>query len=101
MAKAELEATYRQRARLLEHARELARTGAHADHRSILPRLEALDGFSEARSRLEDRVFCAQLDGICAKVREPSVSRIDLQELRQSHATVGSATPNNMRRSRS
>jgi hypothetical protein len=57
---------YAQRAKLLNQARELARTGAHADHKSILPCLETQEGFAEARSRLEDRTFQAQLDRLCA-----------------------------------
>lgn len=66
MAKAELEVIYRRRDRLLRHARELARTGVHANHQSILSRLEDLEGFADARSRLEERAFRAQLDRLCA-----------------------------------
>jgi phosphoenolpyruvate-protein kinase (PTS system EI component) len=57
---------YAQRSKLLNQARELARTGAHADHRSILPCLESVEGFAEARDKLEDRSFKVQLDRLCA-----------------------------------
>ena len=57
---------YRQRGKLLEHARKLARTGVHKDHQSILPHLEALEGFADTRIRLEDRAFRGQLDRLCA-----------------------------------
>jgi hypothetical protein len=50
----------------LNQARELARTGAHADHKSILPCLETHEGFAETRDKLEDRSFKAQLDRLCA-----------------------------------
>jgi hypothetical protein len=57
---------YAQRCKLLEQARKLARTGAHTDHTSILTCLKALEGFADARIRLEDRTFKAQLDRLCA-----------------------------------
>src|SRR5918993_1571166 len=55
--------------KLLNHARALARSGGHADHKSIIPHLEAVDGFAEVRSRIEERAFRAQLDRICALAR--------------------------------
>ncbi len=66
MTKPNRNAIYRQRGKLLEHARKLARTGTYKDHQSILPQLEALDGFAGNRIRLEERVFQAQLDRLCA-----------------------------------
>ena len=66
MTKAINQVIYRQRGKLLEHARKLARTGTHKDHRSILPQLEALEGFADTRIRLEERAFQAQLDRLCA-----------------------------------
>jgi uncharacterized membrane protein len=57
---------YTQRHKLLEQARRLARTGAHADHTSVIAELQAEEGFNEARTRLEDRAFKAQLDRLCA-----------------------------------
>jgi hypothetical protein len=57
---------YAQRRKVMEQARKLARTGAHADHTTILPCLETLEGFAEARDKLDDRVFKAQLDRLCA-----------------------------------
>ena len=66
MTKASRQVIYRQRGKLLEHARKLARTGVHKDHQSILPHLEALEGFADTRIRLEERAFQAQLDRLCA-----------------------------------
>jgi hypothetical protein len=57
---------YAQRSKLLEHARKLARTGGHADHTTILPCLEPLEGFAGTRDKLEDRSFKTQLDRLCA-----------------------------------
>jgi hypothetical protein len=57
---------YAQRSKLLEQARKLARTGGHADHTTILPCLEPLEGFAETRDKLEDRSFKTQLDRLCA-----------------------------------
>jgi hypothetical protein len=57
---------YALRGRVLEQARKLARTGAHADHTTILPCLETVEGFADARAKLEDRSFRAQLDRLCA-----------------------------------
>jgi hypothetical protein len=57
---------YAQRGKLLEQARKLARTGAHADHTTILPCLESQEGFAEARGKLEERAFQGQLDRLCA-----------------------------------
>jgi hypothetical protein len=66
MTKVSNQVIYRQRGKLLENARKLARTGAYADHKSILPCLESQEGFAAARSRLEDRAFRGQLDRLCA-----------------------------------
>ena len=41
MTKVSNQVIYRQRGKLLETARKLARTGAYADHKSILPCLES------------------------------------------------------------
>jgi hypothetical protein len=50
----------------MNHARDLARSGAHPDHKSILPHLEAMEGFSHVRSHFEDRTLRTQLDRLCA-----------------------------------
>ena len=69
MGKSHSDLIYKQRGKLLNHARALARSGVHADHKSIIPHLEAVDGFAEVRSRIEERAFRAQLDRICALAR--------------------------------
>ncbi len=57
----------RQRARLLNRARELARTGRHQDHKSIVAQLEAVEGFPEATKQIES--IRLQLDRLCAMAR--------------------------------
>jgi hypothetical protein len=59
---------HKDRARLLNRARELARTGRHPDHKSILAQLETAEGFTEAAKEIEPIRF--QLDRLCA-VRRP------------------------------
>ena len=49
--------------KVLNRARQLARSGRHADHRSIFADLETMDGFADARDRLEE--FRSQIDRIC------------------------------------
>ncbi len=61
---------HRQHARLLNRARELARTGRHQDHQSIGAQLEAVEGFAEATKELELIRF--QIDRLCAMARASS-----------------------------
>ena len=60
---------YNQRRKVLNHARDLARSGEHADHQTIIPQLVVLVDFEAVRSVFEDRVLCAQLDLLCARAR--------------------------------
>ncbi|HEX2552249.1 MAG TPA: hypothetical protein VHL98_01015 [Microvirga sp.] len=60
---------HNRRKRVLDLARRLARSGVHADHRSILPLLEGLEGFADVRGQLTDPVFQAQLDRLCIMAR--------------------------------
>jgi hypothetical protein len=60
---------YTPRRRLMEHARDLARSGEHADHRSIIAHMQTLDGFAAVRAQLEDRAIRFQLDSLCAVSR--------------------------------
>jgi hypothetical protein len=57
----------RDRARLLNRARELARTGRYSDHKSILTQLETVEGFPEAAKELQP--IQLQLDRLCAMKR--------------------------------
>jgi hypothetical protein len=61
--------TQAQRTKVLKLARELARTGQHSDHRSIIAQLEPVEGFAEARVRFEESVIRLQLDRLCAIAR--------------------------------
>src|SRR4051812_45307954 len=62
-------AAYEKRAKVLNHARDLARSGEHADHQTIIPHVAALEGFEAVRSVFEDRAICVQLDLLCATAR--------------------------------
>ena len=70
MAKVKSDVLYRQRRKVLNHARDLARSGEHTDHQTILLHLVAREDFAVARRWLEDRAFCAQLDLLCATARK-------------------------------
>ena len=52
------------RKRVLDAARDLARSGQYPDHKSILMHLELMEGFAEAGDRLRD--IRGQLDRLCA-----------------------------------
>ena len=69
MAKGKYDVLYRQRRKVLNHARGLARSGEHADHQTIIPHVAALDGFEAVRWVFEDRAICAQLDLLCTRAR--------------------------------
>ncbi len=56
------------RGKLLNRARDLARSGRYADHRSIFAELETIDDFADAWGRVEE--FRAQLDRICALAQQ-------------------------------
>ena len=62
-------AAYKKRAKVLNHARGLARSGEHADCQTILPQLAALEDFEAVRWVFEDRAIRAQLDKLCARAR--------------------------------
>jgi hypothetical protein len=52
------------RKRVLDAARDLARSGQHLNHKSIIAELEFMEGFAEAGDRL--RIIRSQLDHLCA-----------------------------------
>ncbi len=56
------------RGKLLNRARDLARSGRYADHKSIFAELEAIDDFADAWGRVEE--FRSQLDRICALAQQ-------------------------------
>jgi hypothetical protein len=49
-----------QRVRVMNRAREFARSGQHPDHKSILAELETMEGFAETLDQL--RLIRSQLD---------------------------------------
>ena len=60
---------YRQRKKVLTYARNLARSGEHADCQTILLHVAAVEDFEAVRSMFADRALCAQLDLLCAMAR--------------------------------
>ena len=69
MAKVKYDALYRKRGQVLNYARDLARSGEHVDHQSIVLHLAALEDFEVVREVFKDRTFCVQLDRLCAMAR--------------------------------
>jgi hypothetical protein len=63
-------AAYKKRAKVLNHARGLARSGEHADHQGIILQLVALEDFEAVRGVFADRAICLQLDRLCARARK-------------------------------
>jgi hypothetical protein len=61
---------HRQRGKMLNYARVLARSGEHSDHKSIIPLLTDLEDSRTVRRWLEDRTFRTQLDKLCAMARD-------------------------------
>ena len=59
----------KERRRVLDRARELARSGRHADHKSIIAELEQMEGFARAQARFQEFAFLAQLDRMCKMAR--------------------------------
>ncbi len=55
---------------LLEHARNMARSGNHANAESIVTALQSADGFKCVRPWFDDRLFRQQLDRLCTLARE-------------------------------
>jgi len=60
----------KQRRLLLDYARELARSGRHVDHRSIVAELREVEGFALAQARFQEYAFLAQLDRMCRMARD-------------------------------
>ena len=61
-----------QRTKLLRVARDLARSGQHENHQSILTELRLIEGFADTRICPSDRVISGQLDRLCAMARNSS-----------------------------
>ena len=62
------------RRKILDHARDLARSGQHADHKSIIAALQGEEGFAFAQARFQEYAFLAQLDRMCRMAREDDAS---------------------------
>jgi hypothetical protein len=55
-----------QRTKVLRLARDLARSGQHQSHQSIVEELKQVEAFAEAHRCLTNRAISAQLDRLCA-----------------------------------
>ncbi len=60
---------YHKRGMVMRQAQQLARSGQHDDHTSIIRELEGMDGFEAARVRFADPAMQVQLDRLCAMAR--------------------------------
>jgi hypothetical protein len=65
-----------QRTKVLNLARDLARSGQHQTHHSILAELEIVEGFVDAYRSLTDRAISSQLDRLCAMAQAPARSKL-------------------------
>jgi hypothetical protein len=82
------------RTKLLRHARDLARSGEHEDHRSIVAALGSGNDPGEARRWLTDRLITAQLDKLCgiAQTSAPANARTLAAWLTSARASKAFAT---------
>jgi len=64
------EQRYKLRAKLMNYARTLARSGEHVDHRSIISHLATREDAALVLGWLRDRAFHGQLDKLCAIAQE-------------------------------
>jgi hypothetical protein len=55
----------RMRWKMMNQARELARSGQYTDHEPILAQIEAEAGFDKVRRWMDERAFRAQLNRLC------------------------------------
>ncbi len=55
----------RMRWKMMNQARELARSGQYTDHEPILAQSEAEAGFDKVRRWMDERAFRAQLNRLC------------------------------------
>jgi hypothetical protein len=60
---------HRRRSKAANRARELARSGAHADHQSIFSRLREHEGFPDAEA-LFSLDLRHQIDRLCARAQQ-------------------------------
>ena len=78
---------HRRRARVMERARDLARSGEHADHTSIIRHLESLGEFAAVRERFEWSAFRTQLDRLCAMARGTGTPQVGRPARRAGQST--------------
>jgi hypothetical protein len=74
---------------VIKLAQQRARSGQHADHTTIIPLLQDMEGFEAARMWLEAPAMRLQLDRLCAAARNPRGSGLSLSELRQPALQAG------------
>jgi hypothetical protein len=84
---------YAQRDRVIRIARNLARSGRYPNVLALLPELELLDGFADARERFEDRALRAQLEWLCATAQDRSSVVIRRPKFQRTSPAEQPATP--------
>jgi hypothetical protein len=87
--------SYRHRANVLKLARDLARSGRHLNHESIIAELEGVQGFADVQRCFRDKFIMSQLDRLCLMARTSGPSSAEalavfLGEMRAtSRSSVG------------
>ncbi len=66
---------HQQRRKLLDRARELARSGRHANYKIIIRELEHVQGFDLVRTRFQEYAFLSQLDRMCRVAQDTHAYR--------------------------
>ncbi len=76
--------TYNERHKVTKLAQQLARSGQHADHTTIIPLLRDMEGFEAARIWFEAPAMRLQLDRLCAASRDQNIPKVDFAAMRKS-----------------
>ncbi len=80
---------HKDRSKVLTLARNLARSGQHASHLTILAELEMVEGFAEAQRCLTEGPIRSQIDKLCALHGRQAVLRFHSLAVRGSRSILG------------
>ena len=64
--------------KMMNQARQLARSGQYADHAPILAQIETEPGFEKVLRWLDERAFRTQLDRLCHLAQDKAAQGIGL-----------------------
>jgi hypothetical protein len=76
--------TYNERHKVMKLAQQLARSGQHVDHTTIIPLLRSMEGFEAAAVWFEAPAMRLQLDRLCAASRDQNIPKVDFAAMRKS-----------------